>query len=100
MGYACRNHDDVALGQVVCFAVLDVRAHRLSGPRRVQADRCSARDERRFAFDHVDDIGFLVVHLDLAGFVAMAAGDGEVRRGHQRSAFMNGGRYFVVARHK
>ena len=75
MGGARRNHNDVALGQVVRFAACDLRAYGLSGLRLFQADRRSARHESCFALDHINDVGFLIVDFDLSRFVAVAAAD-------------------------
>src|SRR5215475_4457603 len=80
----------------MCLAALDVRADGLSRPRRFQADHGSASDEGGFTLDHVDDIGFLIMHLDLTGLLAVAAGNGEVRGGYQGSSFVDGRGYLVV----
>src|SRR2546427_11115826 len=96
VGRARWNNDHVALRQVVRLPALDVRTHQLTWFGCLSSDHSSAGHEGCLAVYYVDYIRLFVVHLNLAGLVAVAARDRKVRRTDQRAAFAEGRRYFVM----
>src|SRR5262245_40671705 len=82
---------------MVRFTAFDIRSYGLSGPRRAQAVHSSAGHEGSFTLDHINDVGFFIVHLDLAGRVAVTAGHRKIRRGDEGSTSADGRCHFVVA---
>src|SRR6266545_6145626 len=87
MGRAVGDDDHVTLGDRAAFAVFGFPAadfFRLDG--LAVHDR-AAGDERRGAFEHVDDIRVACVHLDDAGFIAMTGVDLVIHSPNQRYSF-------------
>ena len=72
----------------------DVRPQPLSGLRHFAAHHLTTKCERRLAIEDIENVGLLIVHLNLSGGLAVAARDEQIRPGDEAAAFRERRRHF------
>src|SRR3954463_10701963 len=69
MRHACRNHNDVALFELVNLGIRDLLGSQLQWPIRTPwmwIDRSAAHEERCASVHYIKDVGLFYVDLDVA----------------------------------
>src|SRR5258706_16327453 len=92
-----RNHNYVALTQMVALSVPDIGTEKLAGARGLAAYDSAPSHERRLAFNYINDVGLFLMHFYLAWASAVRATHQQILGRDQRSAFRQRGcNFFVV----